>query len=75
VELPGEVRAAAFYADNASLFQTAEKRKRDEPAVDKDPREMPPAQFGRALRELGIVWKPAHSPQSGRQSKKRSSTN
>src|SRR5216683_2503006 len=43
---------------------TAEKHKRDEPGVEKDAVEMPPAQIGRALRELGISWTPAHSPQA-----------
>src|SRR6266542_2014661 len=57
-------RPVAFYTDKASLFQTAEKRKRDEPGVDKDPVEMPPTQIGRALRELGIGWTAAHSPQA-----------
>ena len=57
-------RPLAFYTDKASLFQTAEKRKRDEPGVEKDPVEMPPTQIGRALRELGITWIAAHSPQA-----------
>lgn len=57
-------RPVAFYTDKASLFRTAEKRKRDEPGVDKDPVEMPPTQIGRALRELGITWIPAHSAQA-----------
>ena len=57
-------RPVAFYTDKASLFQTAGKRKRDEPGVDKDPKEMPPTQIGRALRELGIAWIPAHSAQA-----------
>jgi hypothetical protein len=57
-------RPLAFYTDKASLFQTAEKRKRDEPGVEKDAVEMPPTQIGRALRELGIAWKAAHSPQA-----------
>lgn len=52
------------YTDKAALFQTAEKRRRDEPGVDKDPVEMPPTQIGRALQELGIVWIAAHSPQA-----------
>jgi hypothetical protein len=34
-------RPLAFYTDKASIFRTAEKRKRDEPGVDKDPVEMP----------------------------------
>jgi transposase len=57
-------RPVAFYTDKASLFHTAEKRKRDEPGVEKDAVEMPPTQIGRALRELGISWIGAHSPQA-----------
>ncbi len=57
-------RPLAFYTDKASLFQTAEKHKRDEPGVEKDPVELPPTQIGRALRELGIAWIAAHSPQA-----------
>jgi transposase len=57
-------RPVTFYTDKASLFQTAEKRKRDEPGVEQDPVEMPPTQIGRGLRELGINWIPAHSPQA-----------
>jgi hypothetical protein len=57
-------RPLTFYTDKASLFQTAEKRKRDEPGVDKDAVEMPPTQIGRALRELGITWIAAHSAQA-----------
>jgi hypothetical protein len=54
----------AYYTDKASHFQTAEKRKRDEPGVEQDPKKLPPTQIGRALQELGIVWIPAHSPQA-----------
>src|SRR5437764_1934045 len=57
-------RPVAFYTDQASLFQTAEKHKRDEPGVEKDAVEVPPTQIGRALRELGITWIGAHSPQA-----------
>src|ERR1700674_4450973 len=57
-------RPLTFYTDKASLFQTAEKRKRDEPGVGKDPVEMPPTQIARALGELGITWTAAHSPQA-----------
>ena len=57
-------RPVAFYTDKASIFRTAEKRKRDEPGVDKDPVEMPPTQIGRGLREVGIAWIAAHSPQA-----------
>src|SRR5260370_30552924 len=57
-------RPVSFYTDKASLFQTAQKRKRDEPGGEKDPVEMPPTQMGRALRELAITWIAAHSPQA-----------
>jgi transposase len=57
-------RPLSFYTDKASLFQTAEKRRRDEPGVEKDAVEMPPTQIGRALQELGINWIAAHSPQA-----------
>jgi hypothetical protein len=57
-------RPAAFYTDKASHFQTAEKRKRDEPGVEKDAVAMPPTQIERGLRELGITWIAAHSPQA-----------
>jgi len=57
-------RPVAFYTDKASHFQTAEKRKRDEPGAEKDAVEMPPTQIERALRELGITWIAAHSPQA-----------
>src|SRR5215469_15561119 len=57
-------RPVAFYTDKASLFQTTQKRKWDAPGVEQDPVEMPPTQIGRALRELGIAWIAAHSPQA-----------
>jgi hypothetical protein len=57
-------RPITFYTDKASLFQTAEKRRRDEPGVVKDAVDMPPTQIGRALQELGIAWIAAHSPQA-----------
>jgi biotin operon repressor len=57
-------RPLAYYTDKASLFQTAEKRRRDEPGTEKDAVEMPPTQIGRALRELAVAWIPAHSPQA-----------
>lgn len=57
-------RPVSFYTDKASLFWTTEKRRRDEPGVDKDRMEMPPTQIARALGELGIGWIPAHSPQA-----------
>jgi transposase len=57
-------RPAAFYTDKASLFHTTEKRRRDVPGVEQDPKDMPPTQIGRALRELNITWIVAHSPQA-----------
>ena len=57
-------RPLAYYTDKASLFRTAEKRKRDEPGVEKDAVEMPPTQIGRGLQELGITWIAAHSAQA-----------
>jgi hypothetical protein len=57
-------RPLAFYTDKAALFQTAQKYRRDEPGVKKDPVDLPPTQIGRALQELSIVWIPAHSPQA-----------
>ena len=55
-------RPVAFYTDQASLFQNTPKRRRDQPAQEQP--EMPPTQIGRALRELGIEWIPAYSPQA-----------
>ena len=57
-------RPVAVYTDKASLFHTTEKRRRDAPGVDQDPKVMPPTQIGRALRELNISWIAAHSPQA-----------
>jgi hypothetical protein len=57
-------RPRAFYTDKATLFQTTEKTKQGESRQQRDPKEMPPTQIGRALGELGIVWIPAHSPQA-----------
>ena len=66
VELSGAGRSArAFYTDKASLFQTAPKIARDQKGMPRDEREpLPPTQIGRALRELGITWIAAHSPQA-----------
>ena len=58
-------RPLSFYTDKASLFQTAPKIARDlkpVPREESDP--LPPTQIARALRELDIVWIPAHSPQA-----------
>jgi len=58
-------RPLAFYTDKASLFRTTPKVKRKETDLPRDEREpLPPTQIGRALRELGIVWIAAHSPQA-----------
>ena len=45
------------FTPTASLFRTT-------PKVGRDQKELPPTQIGRALRELGIVWIGAHSPQA-----------
>jgi transposase len=57
-------RPQAFYTDKASLFQTAVKTRWGESRQAKDQKEMEPTQIGRALRELGINWIAAHSPQA-----------
>jgi len=58
-------RPVSFYTDKASLFQTAPKVWRDQKSLPRDEREpLPPTQIGRALRELGMVWQAAHSPQA-----------
>lgn len=58
-------RPVAFYTDKASLFQTTPKIARDQRQLSYDERQpLPPTQIGRALRELGITWIPAHSPQA-----------
>jgi transposase len=52
-------RPAAVYTDKASLFQTTPRavHHRDAPPQQ-------PTQIGRALKELGIEWIAAHSPQA-----------
>lgn len=57
-------RPLAFYTDKAGMFQVAVKSKRQEQREGLDRQPMPPTQIARALRELGIVWIPAHSPQA-----------
>jgi DNA-binding Lrp family transcriptional regulator len=58
-------RPVAFYTDKASLFQTTPRIARDQKELPRDEREpLPPTQIGRALRELGIAWIAAHSPQA-----------
>jgi hypothetical protein len=57
-------RPLAFYTDKAGMFQVAVKSKRDQEREGRDRPEMPPTQIARALRELDIVWIPAHSPQA-----------
>lgn len=57
-------RPLAFYTDKAGMFQVAVKTKRAEEREGRDRPPMPPTQIARALRELGIVWIPAHSPQA-----------
>ncbi len=57
-------RPLAFYTDKASHFQVTPKTSRHMSLVERDQRDMPPTQIGRGLRELGITWIPAHSPQA-----------
>jgi hypothetical protein len=58
-------RPVSYYTDKAGLFQTAPKTARRTTDLPLDEREpLPPTQIGRALRELGIVWIGAHSPQA-----------
>jgi hypothetical protein len=58
-------RPVGFYTDKASQFHTTPKVARDVQPLPRDEREpLPPTQIGRALRELGIVWIAAHSPQA-----------
>jgi hypothetical protein len=58
-------RPVAFYTDKASLFQTAPKHRRNDKQQElEERRPLPPTQIGRALRELGITWIAAHSPQA-----------
>ena len=52
-------RPLAVYTDKASLFQTAAKG-----IHHRDASAEPPTQIGRALRELGIEWIAAQSPQA-----------
>lgn len=57
-------RPLAFYTDKAGMFQVSVKSKRQEQREGLDRQAMPPTQIERALRELGIVWIAAHSPQA-----------
>jgi hypothetical protein len=58
-------RPLAFYTDKASLFQTTPKIARDHKELAVEERTpLPPTQIGRALRELGVIWTAAHSPQA-----------
>jgi hypothetical protein len=57
-------RPLAFYTDKAGMFQVAVKSKRYEQREGRDRPVMPPTQIERALRELNVVWIPAHSPQA-----------
>jgi len=57
-------RPLAFYTDKSGMFQVAVKTKQQEQREGRDRPEMPPTQIARALRQLGVVWIPAHSPQA-----------
>jgi len=56
-------RPVSFYTDKAALFVTSPKTRRGE-LTGRDREELPPTQIGRALKELGIEWIAAHSPQA-----------
>jgi transposase len=53
-------RPRAFYTDKAGLFQVNRPPSREEQLQGEPAR----TQVGRALKELGIEWIPAHSPQA-----------
>lgn len=58
-------RPLAFYTDKAAMFQTPPRTPRKLTELSRDEREpLPPTQLGRGLRELGITWIAAHSPQA-----------
>lgn len=57
-------RPLAFYTDKAGMFQVTVKTKRQETREGRDRPQMPPTQIERGLRELTVVWIPAHSPQA-----------
>jgi transposase len=58
-------RPVSFYTDKAAMFHTTPKVFRKSTDLARDERQpLPPTQIGRALRELGIVWLAAHSPQA-----------
>jgi len=57
-------RPLAFYTDKAGMFQVAVKTKRQQQREGRDRPEIPPTQIERALREVNVVWIPAHSPQA-----------
>jgi transposase-like protein len=57
-------RPLAFYTDKAGMFQVAVKTKRQQEREGRDRPQRPPTQIERALRELNVVWIPAHSPQA-----------
>ena len=56
-------RPLTFYTDKAGLFVTSPKHRRGAP-VPEEAAVLPPTQIGRALRQLGIDWMGAHSPQA-----------
>jgi transposase len=58
-------RPLAFYTDKAAMFHTTPKVYRKSTDLPRDERQPAPlTQIGRALRELGMVWMAAHSPQA-----------
>lgn len=57
-------RPLDFYTDKAGLFVTTPKKSREARPDEEARTELPPTQIGRALRQLGIGWIGAHSPQA-----------
>lgn len=53
-------RPLAFYTDKAGLFRVNQPPRLSEQLADREPE----TQIRRALRELGIDWRAAHSPQA-----------
>ena len=63
--MAAQIRAdGACYTDKPALFVTTEKTQCGWPRGDGELQTLPPAQIGRALRELGITWIPAHWPRA-----------
>ena len=66
VEVSGEERPAGgvLHGQGEPVSDGAESGARSKGLRRKNAMQMPPTQIGRALRELGITWIAAHSPQA-----------